>query len=1772
MSPPRTGSFAVGQLERLTVRLAGLIRDYPRGPGIIKEFLQNADDAAAKHLRVIMDWHDYSHGLPIDSPVRRVLGPALLLANDVEFTDDDFKGIVHIGESGKRLATSKTGRFGVGFNTAYNVTDYPSFLSREWMFCFDPHGDAIAERREDHGRGFVLAELRSSHPRWLQSFEAAGLGQGQDYYNGTIFRLPLRNSDRARISEISQEPFDEKTFRDIVKSLIDEGPKMLLFTRNILDLTVHEIPPDGSPVRRVLSVSTENSEDVEISRDWVYPSAGHSVDELAAQWASKPAPRSSHNHSIIVKSDSGQRRSSWRVTIGFFPDPAGALLAQAQKLSRFGEKAVPEAGIAIALEGASLKRTGTPAIVEGHLYCGLPLPVVSGFPVHINGCFDLDESRIGITSGDATLGNARERAEWNDLLLKRAVACAYVEALQSMPTTLAESNATNFYALWPDVERAGSPMLREAALAIHEALAAAHVFRCSTTAGTALRTLQEVLLLPTGADAELRAALVADGLVIADPPLPAVIVSGASAAGVNVSRVTPALLRDRWVRTERKDWSLEDAPFPALRRREWLESITRFMIAADPKLQLKGLPLALLASGKASAFGFSNGNTIFAATEVERAIFRTCLHWFIDPGYQNTTGLAAQPKAQFEEMTPSSVIHNLHVVLPKVGVAGQCEWKPDRGNIPDASWLRLVLDYLSQNSESISVDDMQEFPLIPDQFGQLHAPHCTSTPLLTSKAAAGLVAALRQLGVPVVSGGEELVLAVDRLASAYSGQMVFDADGPDLIDALKAYVDKWSQSPARNEAMVYGAILDCLAQPRCLERIQGDWLADLKTLPLVPTDEGTVSSGETNLFIPSGEQPPTVAGEIKLVKTGPLGRWRPIFERLGIPILDLPALVRHLIGSYCDQAPLRRLDILRYIRDNFSRALDQETAGSDPPLSELLANAKLIVATDGELRAAADLFVSGSRDAVALLGELAIFPDMDVYRAGRDAWTKFFLSIGLKQNITAKDMLVRIELLTANPPSRETRRAIQQVFAFVQKHWEPLSKQIVDERCNETFAAALKDRAWAPSVQDEASFPGLQRPEDRWYRADELYPRSLGHRVCTQAPLFDGQDPAAQVQSALDMRSNPSLELVTRHFDRLRILWRDKQIVEIDALTTSLRQIYTYFGQQARKRGVPAADVVLKSQYENVDCIWDHARRRFVRPRDCFSERVPFFEPHKIFVGGDSQVQAGLDALGRRGKPDLDDHIDFLRMLRAFKQETACYAQEYKQALHSLNSISDGFDRNEHTDVPVLTTARRLCLISDAFEDDAPHLKGRVDITDINVIDPDVPTRIRSAAPRLADAVVEVLDERPMLSINRELEATCQRLAAILQSDEFACGLKRLVSQKYSWRVDGFSSHFDCFSVYPATSINTNLHFETPDGTPKRIGGGAVPLFADSERSEIWIATVSSRRIAIELARTIDRLLGDFQGVNIAALEDMLRVTRMAEIADVLNDRRVPELREAEQREFVWNPENEPSESMAGTEAEIADDVEVGGASRSPEQRRSTPKEVESTDQGSPSPEGIVRELVGSLKKPTSSDDQNGQEELGTETKRARVRAQGSQVNLPPLEKVQLLIVEQSSGGVSAPAIISRPGGGSSSRWSPRSGHDVERDRQIGDHGEALVFRHELERLRKLGFAHPAEQVVWTSRNDPGADHDIKSISQDGHPLWIEVKSTTGTDGRFEWTQSEFRKALSDGEHYELWRVYEVDTEQPTAKCFRNPIGLLRFSALALELGTLRAAVEPMSS
>jgi hypothetical protein len=175
---------------------------------------------------------------------------------------------------------------------------------------------------------------------------------------------------------------------------------------------------------------------------------------------------------------------------------------------------------------------------------------------------------------------------------------------------------------------------------------------------------------------------------------------------------------------------------------------------------------------------------------------------------------------------------------------------------------------------------------------------------------------------------------------------------------------------------------------------------------------------------------------------------------------------------------------------------------------------------------------------------------------------------------------------------------------------------------------------------------------------------------------------------------------------------------------------------------------------------------------------------------------------------------------------------------------------------------------------------------------------------------------------------------------------------------------------------------------------------------------------------------------------------------------------------------------------------------------------------------------------------------------------------LPELDTVSLGDAPAISWTPSARDRTRYGGGGGMGR--PRSPDEQEADRAIGTRGEELVYREELKRVRALGY--PESRVIWTSKSDPLADHDILTVADDGGDLWLEVKSTTGRHGRFEWPRAEFELALRERDRYVLCRVYEAHTTKATLRREQDPIGKMLVGAMRLDISTLAAEVAPLST
>ena len=193
-------------------------------------------------------------------------GPALLFFNDSVFTEDDFDRIQEIYRSGKVRAADKTGQFGKGFNTVYNVTDCPAFVTGERVAFFDPHCSVVpGADRLNPGWSWTLTECWEQYPDLLAPFGAAGLEARATYFEGTIFRLPFRTPAQAARSEISRKPFGDENLRGLIDELVDIREALLLFLKRLEGIRLREVLPSGE-ARDCVVIQTANVDEVRRGR------------------------------------------------------------------------------------------------------------------------------------------------------------------------------------------------------------------------------------------------------------------------------------------------------------------------------------------------------------------------------------------------------------------------------------------------------------------------------------------------------------------------------------------------------------------------------------------------------------------------------------------------------------------------------------------------------------------------------------------------------------------------------------------------------------------------------------------------------------------------------------------------------------------------------------------------------------------------------------------------------------------------------------------------------------------------------------------------------------------------------------------------------------------------------------------------------------------------------------------------------------------------------------------------------------------------------------------------------------------------------------------------------------------------------------------------------------------------------------------------------------------------------------------------------------------
>ncbi|KAI5106774.1 sacsin [Silurus meridionalis] len=397
-----------GQHEKLTVRIKNIIEAYPAKKDILKELLQNADDAEATEIHFVWDKRKHGTKKLFGEKWEMLQGPALCVYNNKIFSNEDLIGIQQLGEGGKHGTLGRTGKYGLGFNSVYQLTDCPCILTGDEYLCIsDPNLKYVETgTRESPGCMYLMDEnFKMSFRDVYNTF----LPENFPLQSGTMFRLPLRTEAMAEQSEISINAVRDYEMMELFKALQTDPEELILFLKHITKIHFHEINKDGSKSNYFL-IEKKVTEDTMKQKEGFHNHVRNSL---------KSGSVNPHQAIYKVSITSGKKQSQWIIA-----EQYGWFLPNKEEDKAHAK--IPQAGLAACL--------GTkPKEIEfhGRAFCSLPLPGETGLPVHVNGNFEVDHSRRDLWKEDGE----SLKTKWNQLLQLNTIAHLYADLLAKICTS-----------------------------------------------------------------------------------------------------------------------------------------------------------------------------------------------------------------------------------------------------------------------------------------------------------------------------------------------------------------------------------------------------------------------------------------------------------------------------------------------------------------------------------------------------------------------------------------------------------------------------------------------------------------------------------------------------------------------------------------------------------------------------------------------------------------------------------------------------------------------------------------------------------------------------------------------------------------------------------------------------------------------------------------------------------------------------------------------------------------------------------------------------------------------------------------------------------------------------------------------------------------------------------------------------------------------------------------------------------------------------------------
>ncbi|CAM0901691.1 unnamed protein product [Alopecurus aequalis] len=1307
-----------GQRVDLTRRIREVLANYPEGTTALRELVQNADDAGASRVRLCLDRRSHGASSLLAPALAQWQGPALLAHNDAVFTDDDFASISRIGDSKKVSQAWKTGRFGVGFNSVYHLTDLPSFVSGKYVVMFDPQGaflPNVSAANPGKRIDYVSSTAIALYSDQLSPYRAFGCDMKAPF-QGTLFRFPLRNAEQASSSRLSRQVYTEDDVLFLFAQLYEEAVYNLLFLKNVLALEMFVWESDMSEPKLVYSCSLRSQDDrLSWHRQALIRLSGTSsesfqqnIDSFAMDFVSEAflgdkVEKKSHTYFIV------QGMASALSKIGIFATGAA---------KEYDLHLLPWASVAACISKLGPEDSN---LRQGHAFCFLPLPVRTGLSVHVNGYFEVSSNRRDIWYGADMDRGGKLRSDWNRLLLEDALAPLFRELLLAL-RTLSDSTML-YYSLWPTgvYEEPWSLLVEQ----IYKVIYTSPVLHSEIKGGTWISPA-EALLHDEGfpRSNDLSEALVLVGMPVVRVPSGIVDMFSKFYVKSVLKRVTPATVR-HYLRDFVNLGMLEKSHKLIL-----LEYCLNDLDSADIGKCMNGLSLIPLANEQYGMFSdISQENNYYVCSKTEYELLSADGDRIVD------RSIPPVLLERLYQIAKSSLV-NISLIdgpiflqfFPRLFPPG---WKYRNqvpldqllgGSSPTADWFKLFWQYIGE--QSYDLDLFSDWPILPSTSGHLYRASTVSKLIETESLSSLMKELLAKLGCKILD---------TKYLSAYQqlSHYVYDGDATGVLHSIFGIVSLegvdlhalFQRITPGEKNELYQFLLD----PKwylgvCLSDMN---IKQCKELPIFRVfDEGSPSSyGFSDLSHSRKYMPPLGVPE-HLLNSDFLFCISPSNEDI---IMRYYGVARMSKSIFYQRYVLNKLDRLQTeVRDSVLLTILQDLPQlslEDPRFKEGLKVLRFVPTINGTLRSPQSLYDPRVEELYALLQESDCFPS-GLFE--NPEVLDMLLCLGLRTSVSTDTIIEsarQIDSLVHKDQEKAHSRGkvllsyleihaqkwhVHKAFD-VRKKLNMLVKVTTALRPRDTSGGFDLDKFWSdlrmicwcpvlvtapspvlpwPSVSSMIAPPKQVRlQEDMWI-------------VSASSRILDGECTSSALSYSLGWSSPPSGNVIAA---QLLELGKNNEIVTDQALRQELAlvmpKIYSLLTNLTGSDEMDIVKVVLEG------CRWIWVGDGFAKAEEVVLSGHLHLAPYIRVIPIDLAVFRDLFLdLGIKEHLNPVDYASILTRMAMRKATASLEAEELRTAVLVVQHLAEFRFQDQQTQIYLPDSSARLCLSSELVFNDAPWL------------------------------------------------------------------------------------------------------------------------------------------------------------------------------------------------------------------------------------------------------------------------------------------------------------------------------------------------------------------------------------------------------------------------------------------------------------------------------------